>query len=415
MRDLVVVGAGLAGLACANSAQRAGLDVEVWEAAEVVGGRVATQVVDGFRCDRGFQLINPAYPALRRVVDMADLHLERFGRGVAVRRDQDLAVLSLPPRPRALARAMRGGLATRRGVTGLMRWTAPALVPPSRWLDDPDRTLREELDAVGFHGPLRSEVVEPFLTGVVLGDPGASSALFIRLLVRSFLRATPGVPAQGMAALPHQMARGWRDKDLRLGWAADAIERAGAGWRVHGPGGTVEARAVVVAADPIAAARLTGIPARRMTGCVTDWFACDAPPSAEPLLHVDGRVGRGPVVNTAVMTNVAPSYAPPGRHLVQATCLRAPAAVPVAVEVVLRHVAEIYGCPTTGWQHVTRNDVPHALPLQPPPLVARAVVDLGDGMFVCGDHRDTASLQGALVSGIRTAAEVRDHLRPSSS
>jgi len=117
------------------------------------------------------------------------------------------------------------------------------------------------------------------------------------------------------------------------------------------------------------------------------------------------------VWNTAVITAAAPSYAPPGRHLVEATCLldRPDGDAPEAE--VLRHLAEIYGCGTAGWRTVIRHRVPLALPAMPPPLRTRAPVSLGDGVFVCGDHRDTPSIQGALVSGNRAAQAVHAALR----
>src|SRR3954466_1298194 len=73
--EVVVVGAGLAGLACARRLAASGVAVTVLEAADGVGGRVRTDVVDGFRCDRGFQLLNPAYPEARRVLDLPALRL----------------------------------------------------------------------------------------------------------------------------------------------------------------------------------------------------------------------------------------------------------------------------------------------------------------------------------------------------
>src|SRR3954452_5593981 len=93
--EVLVVGAGLAGLACARRLTAAGVTVSVLEAAETVGGRVRTDVVDGFRCDVGFQLINPAYPEVRRVLDVAALRLRPLPAGVVVapRRRRP------PPRP----------------------------------------------------------------------------------------------------------------------------------------------------------------------------------------------------------------------------------------------------------------------------------------------------------------------------
>ena len=114
--------------------------------------------------------------------------------------------------------------------------------------------------------------------------------------------------------------------------------------------------------------------------------------------------------NTAVLTAAAPSYAPSARHLVEATCLLDRPDGDASEGEVLRHVGEIYGCDTAGWHAVTRHRVDAALTVMAPPLVVRRPVTIGDGVFVCGDHRDTASIQGALVSGQRAAEAVSAHL-----
>jgi glycine/D-amino acid oxidase-like deaminating enzyme len=254
-------------------------------------------------------------------------------------------------------------------------------------------------------GSLRREVLEPFLAGVLGEDAGLTSARYVRLLVRMFLLGTPGVPAAGMGALPAQLAA--HVPDVVLGERVDAVEPVDGGHRVVTAGGSVTANAVVVATGARAAQALVGVPAPAMNGLVTWWYATEEPPLDEALLVVDGR-RRGPVVDAAVMTAAAPSYAPPGVHLVQVTCLLGDR--PPEEAVVRRQAGEIFGVDASGWREVARHLIPDALPAQAPPLVVRRPVHLGDGQFVCGDHRDTASLQGAMVSGRRTAAEVRRHL-----
>ena len=140
-----------------------------------------------------------------------------------------------------------------------------------------------------------------------------------------------------------------------------------------------------------------------MKGLVTFWFATDEAPTDLDLLVLDPQ-RRGPVVNTAVMSNVAAGYAPPGRHLVQATALTA--AGTVAEGDVREHLGRIYRTHSQGWDLVTVHEVSNALPVQRPGRPVRLPVALGDGLFVAGDHRDTASIQGALVSGRRAARAV---------
>ncbi|GAB3070889.1 FAD-dependent oxidoreductase [Pedococcus soli] len=406
MHDVVVVGAGLAGLACAVSLEERGLDVLVLEAAEEVGGRVRTEVVDGHLCDVGFQLLNPAYPVVRRLVDVDALALQPFGAGVEVRHPRGdgrsvTALLADPRRePRALPRTLASGLLTPRELTALARWAAPSLGPVRRLLDGPDASLAASLDSAGVHGPLRREVLEPFLAGVLGDDRGVTSATFVRLLLRSFLLGTPGLPGDGMRALPAQLAARLR-RPVRLGTRATL----GAGTVVLTSDGEVPARAVVVATDVVAAADLGVVEVAPTNALRTWWFSTTDPAPTSRWLRVDG--ARGPIVNTAVVSDAAPSYAPPGRRLVQATTL---GAAPDDVTLVRRELGRLWSTSAERWDLLVRNDVRAALPCVPPPLVVRRPVALGGGRFVAGDHRDTSSIQGALVSGRRAARAVAAHL-----
>jgi glycine/D-amino acid oxidase-like deaminating enzyme len=407
---VVVVGAGLAGLTAAAELTRAGLAVEVLEASDDVGGRVRTDVVDGFRCDRGFQLLNPAYPAAKELLDLDALDLCRFTAGVGLADAGRVAVLADPRRePRLLPATLRGGWARPREVTRIARWGAPALAPVS---DSPttedDTTYRRSLDAAGVHGRLRTHVLERFLTGVLAEDTGATSARFVRLLVRSFLLGTPGVPAGGMQAIPRQLT-GRLAPPVRTSTPVERLRTTPRGVEVEVPGSTHLAPAVVVATDPRTAGSLTGLPSPHMKGLSTFWFATEQEPPGRSLLMLDARgPSAGPVVNAAVMSTVAPSYAPEGQHLVQATTLLH--GTPVEEAVVRRQLGRMLGVDTGSWRLVVAHHVHEALPAQPPPLQARRPVDLGDGLVVAGDHRDTASLQGALVSGLRAAAAVARRL-----
>lgn len=438
MTDVIVVGAGLAGLNCALTLQSRGLAVSVLEAADAVGGRVRTDRIDGYLCDRGFQLLNPAYPAVRRYVDLPALDLQAFTAGVAVAGAAGTTILADPRRsPWLLGRTLLSGYLNPKELARLGAWAAPALGRVDRLLAEASRqapgapspgatpadaeapgrsalhpgsvtggdlSLRESLDQAGVDGRLRREILEPFLAGVLAEADGETSAAFVRLLLRSFLLGTPSLPAGGMSALPEQLAARLREP-VQLGRAATAV-RGGDEVVVDTVDGELRARAVVIATDPSAAAELVQLRAPQLKGLSTYWFTTDEPPRTDKLLVVDGRRD-GPVVNTAVMSNVAPSYAPPGQHLIQATTLWPTDAVESEVRIQL---TRMYGRSAGAWQLVVRHDIPEALPHQPPPLAARRPVALGEGRFVAGDHRDTASIQGALVSGRRAANAVTQYL-----
>lgn len=404
--DVVVVGAGLAGLQCARRLTERGVEVLVLEANDEIGGRVRTELVDGFRCDRGFQVLNPSYPALRRHVDLDRLRLQRFGRGLLVRRgDRRTPLVDPTRRPRAVPDMLRSGLLRPDRVTRMAAWLAPALGPVDRLLAGPDTSMRESLDAAKVDGPLRTEVLERFLAGVILETEGSTSAAYVRLLLRSFALGTPGLPAQGMAALPAQLAAPVRER-IRCGVAVSAISPTG----VTTEDGVLGAGVVVCATDPRTANRLVGSPLPAMKGLVTDWFVADEAPIDSDLQVVEADAGAGPLVNAAVVSNAAPSYAPAGRHLIETTAVLAPGQEPPPLAAVRAHLVALLGPGADQAEPITRHVVRDALPAQPPPLKVRRPVDLGDGVIVCGDHRDTASLQGAVVSGTRAAEAVLTRL-----
>jgi predicted NAD/FAD-dependent oxidoreductase len=409
--DVLVIGAGLAGLQCARRLTDTGLGVTVLEAATEVGGRIRTDDIDGHLCDRGFQVLNSAYPAVRRNIDVGALDLGRFAAGVLVRTDDTLVTLADPVRaPAYLWRTLTSGLLDVGDLAALARWLLPAVVAPQASLRQTDRPLGDALHRHGADGVLRHRVLDRFLAGVLVDSFGTSSANVTRLLLRSFALGRPGLPREGMAALPRQLAQPLAD--VRLGSRVTAVRRASNGRTigVDTDQGAMTSRAVVVATDGPSAADLTGLPAPGDKGLVTWWWSAVEAPRPEALLAIDGRSrGKppGPVWNTCVVTNAAPFYGPPGRAVIQATTLLDRPDGEAPEHEVRRHAAEILGCDASGWELLVRHHVPHALPAAPPPARVRQAVDLGDRLFICGDHRDTASIQGALVSGSRAAHAVR--------
>lgn len=403
--DVVIVGAGLAGLTAARVLHGAGLEVRLLEAGDAVGGRVRTDRIDGLLLDRGFQLLNPSYPQVPRMFDLVGLRLRSFDAGVVVAHDGARHVVADPRRrPREALTALQLPVGTVREKLAFARWAAQVgYGAPSRIKRGPDTELRAALQQRGLDGALTQGVLRPFLAGVLGEDELRTSRRLAELLVRSFVRGRPSLPEAGMQAIPEQLAARLPDGVLRLRTPVHAVR----GTQVDTDDGTVGARAVLVAADPSTAASLTDLPAPGMRALTTFYHLAARSPAERRLLHVDAD-RRGPLVNTAVVSDVAPSYAP-GRTLVSSTVLGADGSAEMERRV-RAHAAVVYGSDTGGWEHVATYPISNALPDTPPGTPLRRPVELGDGVYVAGDHRDTASIQGALVSGRRAAVAIRRSL-----
>jgi phytoene dehydrogenase-like protein len=400
--DVVVVGAGLAGLCAARRLVARGLDVLVLEAAAAVGGRVATDIVDGFLLDRGFQVHNTAYPEAARVLDHAALDLRTFVPGALVRIGDRLHRLADPRRqPLSAPRTLLAPIGSPVDKVRIALLAArDGLLPAERLIAQPETTTYEALRRRGLSDTAIDRFLRPFLAGVFLERELSTSSTFFDLVWRTFARGAVCVPAGGMRQIPAQLAAGLPAGTVHHGVRVRSAEPK----RVTTDQGMVSAGAVVVATDPVAAVDLLpALPAPRMHSVTTVYHVAPEPPIDEPILLLDGE-RRGPLVNSLVLTNAVPSYSPDGRALVSTSVL----GLDLPDERTLRRELErLYGRSTTGWEHLATVRVPRALPAADPPLGdLRRPVALGDGLFVAGDHRDTPSIQGAMVSGRRAASAV---------
>lgn len=404
---VVVVGAGLAGLSCAVGLHDAGVPVTVLEAGDGVGGRVRTDHVDGFTLDRGFQVALTAYPEMHRQLDTAALDLRAFDPGALVWRDGKGSVVSDPFRmPTSTVSTVVAPIGSIADKVRIARLRAQLRrVHPARLLTGDDTTTAAALRSAGFSDEIIQRFFRPLVGGIQLDPDLTDSRRMFDVIFRMLADGDSAVPARGMQQIPEQLATRLRDGAIRFG---ARVNRVGTSSVAVDGGDDLAAAVVVVAVDGPAASRLLDLPPveSKAAGCV--YFAADEPPDERKLVILDG-TGVGPVLNVAVMSNVAPSYAPSGRHLVVA-------ALPGIADGPLEEIARgqlrgWWGSSVDRWEHLATYRIPHGQPRQSPPFAPKRSVDLGDGRFVCGDHRDTASIQGALYSGRRCADAVVARLR----
>lgn len=414
--DVIVVGAGLAGLACAHDLHQAGWRVALLEASDGVGGRVRTDKVDGFLLDRGFQVMLEAYPEIQRRVDLRALDLKPFYAGALIRVGSDFHRMADPGME--MADALRsitapvGSFSDKLRVARLRQTLGVG--DPEDLLTGAPQSTEAELRARGFSEGMLDRFFRPFFGGVLLDWDLEVSAQLFRYYFRMFSEGPSAVPAQGMGALSRQLADRLPEGTVQLNVKVAGV-RPG---RVDLEGGAaLHARAVVVAVEGPEAAHLLGRivddPGSRSVTCL--YFQAPRSPVGEGILVLNGNgPADGPVNNLAVLSDVAPGYAPPGTALISVTVLGDPEVDDEALEASVRtQLSRWYGAEeVAAWGHLRTYRIRHAQPrqsagdLDPP----SRPVGLATGLFVCGDHRDHASLQGALASGGRAARAVIESL-----
>ena len=379
--DVLIIGAGLAGLSAAISLQEAGRDVQIIESSDRPGGRVTSDIIDGFICDRGFQLVNANYPALQSLDVIKEIDFIRAPRVIEVSLGNDRRALGDPRVApwTALDKA-----------TG----TIPEKLSLLRFLASTPKENQSVEDALKTSGSVYVRALRPFLQGVFLTDPKNVDARYGQSIIKSFVTGAIGVPRKGVAELSKALAS--RVRSITYGVQANSLE----GKVIKTSVGDFNAATVIVATDATTATQLLGLAeVPRMAGCITWYHAVTNNPSGNGRLVVDGQ-NRGPIINSIVISDISASYAPLGQHLVSTTT-----DLGATESDVRRHLSLMWGMSTHDWQLIAKYEIPAALPIQNVGRALTQTVKVSENVFVVGDHRAVPSQQGALFSG-RLAAEL---------
>lgn len=405
---VIVVGAGVSGLVAALELRRRGFSVQVLEASGDVGGRVRTDEVQGFLLDRGFQVLLTAYPEAHRWLDFDQLELREFEPGAIVHCDGRFHTISDPiRRPRKILASAFAPVGTVHDklLTGRLRGE---LLDSD--LDDvltaPESATIDALREYGFSERIIERFFRPFLGGIFLDPELRTSSRMFRFVYRMFSLGAAAIPARGMQAIPRQLAAQLPEGRIRfhatVQYAWEKGVKLESGEELH-------AEAVVVACDAMQAARLLPQADIRTSsrGLRCLYFAAADAPVRERYLVLNGD-GEGPINNLCVPSVVAPGYAPRGCHLVSVTVLHAPLSEDHLLRDVRQQLLDWFGVAANGWEFLGSYHIEHALPDQSVEQggVVMATLRVQRGLYVCGDHRGTASLNGAMLAGRRAAEAV---------
>ena len=404
--EVAIIGAGLAGLACAIELQKNKIDFQIFEASDGVGGRVRSDVIDGFILDRGFQLYNPSYSEGKRLLNYEALDLKPFIPGVAIRDNKRLRIVVDPFRAKGFRlKLLKDIPGNPLSYLGLFRYFLSYLVTSDAQIaTTKDISASDSLIKSGVRGNLLEKLLRPFLKGVFLESELKTSRKFLDVVLKTFLRGIPSVPAQGMQVISDQLASKLPMEKISLNTKIIKIE----GNKLQTENEEIIAKKIVVATDPTTAISWLNLEEKIMHTVTTWYFKADQRVAelvkGKPILFVDAS-NNGPLTNAVVLTNAASSYAPSGQVLVSASAI-APHQN-ADLESVKKHLSVIFGLDTNSWQLIKQYQIKEALASMYPPFSLINSNQISEDLFVAGDHRATSSIQGALLSGTNAATLVK--------
>ncbi|NBV66339.1 MAG: hypothetical protein EBR75_04580 [Actinobacteria bacterium] len=364
--------------------QKANREVVVLEASDRAGGRVQSDQIDGFTCDRGFQLINAKYPELAALNILGELDFRFADRVINI---------SIHDQSHRIGDPFTYPFSAFDSATGSI-FEKLALIKALARKPRAELSIDKYLISAGL-GRTFERVLRPFLRGVYLTDLTNISATAGLEIIKTFISGKPGLPSHGAGMLSSAIAK--QVNDLRLGVTVDSIKRG----FVVTSAGQIPASEIIVATDSTTAAQLLDLPSvPKLAGCTTWYHSAPNAPVEHGQLMVDGQ-NRGPVINSLVISNFIPEFAPNGRNLVSTTT-----DVGITESEARRHLATIYACYNRDWELVAKYEIPAALPIGTKRITQPIQTLVREGVYLAGDGQVSPSQNGALKSGRLAAIAV---------
>lgn len=398
--DIAIVGAGLSGLAASRSLVAEGHNVSLYEASDGPGGRVRTDLVDGHRLDRGFQILLSAYPEAQALLDYNRLDLKAFDPGAVIINGAGRHRIGDPLRdPSSLLSTLRAPIGTVADKAKILRFRQSVARQDldSLWRRD-ETSAHDRLVAAGFSSTMINSFMKPLFAGITLDAELRGSSRVLEFVFRMLAKGDAVVPALGMGEIATQLADGLPNGTLHLN---SPVAKVAPKQVTLESGESVIADAVLVATGMTAAADLTTVADRGWRGVTSLWLRAETAPIAEPVLMLNGEA-TGPINSIAVMSNVSPHYAPNGSSTI---VVSAPETRPDLVEDMRAKLKQWFGPVTDTWEPLRVDEIERAQPKHPIGHNRVGVTQI-DGVWVCGDHLQDASINGALGSGRAAAAAI---------
>ena len=399
--EFLVVGAGLAGLTAAKVLSQSGREVLLLEKSDGVGGRVRTDQYKDFLLDRGFQVLLTAYPELPKHLNLSLLELHSFESGATIFSDGHFSKVGDPFRN--VSSIMSTAFTKTIGIQDkikLLKLRNSLIGRKKIYLQQKDdKRILETFEELGFTSKAIISFFKPLVGGIQLDPTLSGSTRLCFLVLKMLFIGDAAVPSRGMGAISEQLSKQINESSIRLTSPVAKVEGKKV---ILESGESFLPSNLIIATEGPATAKLLGqeSPLSRSVSCI--YFSAPQAPSSSKAILLNGEKN-GPALNVAIMSNISPSYSKNGKALI---AVAIPNTIkPDSMENVLIQMRKWFGDSVDSWEHIKTYSIEHGQPDLRPGDPFRKSIKNSEGVYICGDHRDTPSIQGALVSG-RRAAEI---------
>jgi phytoene dehydrogenase-like protein len=403
--DVIIIGAGIAGLTAAKVLKAAGKKIKLIEASNTIGGRVQTDEIDGYLLDRGFQVLLTAYPEVKLFLDYKALDLKKFEAGAIVLNEKGITEIGDPLRnPSTLFTTLASPVGS---IFDKLKMLALKLQLGNKKIDNiftsTEITTLQYLIQKGFSNRMIEQFFKPFMTGIFLESSLKTSSRMFEFVFKMFSEADTVIPAMGMGMIPKQLAQGLTNEELIFNEAVVEIN----GNAVKTNTGKIFSGSKILIATEASAipAPFEKINAQKKS-VITIYFTADKPPFTKPIIALNASANKI-VNNVAVVSQVSSAYAPIGKTLISVSLIdydKKDNQVDMIENV--KQELQYWYADAVHWKHLKTYPILYALPKDEHVgyALSKEHVKLSENIFIAGDHLLNGSINAAMKTG-RVAAE----------
>ena len=397
--DIVIIGAGIAGLACAMKLKKNNRNFIIIEQSDRVGGRVGSIKENEYIFDLGFQVYNTEYYKTNSLLNLKELKLKVFKPGASIYNGRRFEILSDPFRdPSTILETFFSGMTTFKDkikILTLKRALSNYCISEDQ---SEDMTTLKYLKSYGFSNKIINGFFKPFFSGIFLENQLETSSKFFKNVFSNFNKGYAAVPVNGMQAIPDQMVKNLNPHNLLLG--NKVIEAKNPEKIVLENNEIIEAKYMVLTGGSNS---LVNNHIVEFNSVRTFYFSSRVKvkhPKYINLFPYDSLIN-----NIAILSSVAENYSPEGNTLFSITIIESDLSKSELIDIIQDKLSTYYGDEKSNYIFMKEINIKQATIKQKTGYFDLKIEDKKNILFA-GDYTTYGSIEGAVVSGIKTAEKL---------
>ena len=399
----VIIGGGISGLTCAKYLNEKGYGFMLLEGSDALGGRVRTDKVDGFLLDRGFQVLLTNYPEAKKILNYNNLDLKYFSSGSMIKAEKGFMKMENPFRNKmayiTMAFSSVGSLSDKLKIRKFANELAE--IPDEDFFKMDATDTLTFLKNYGWSDKMIANFFKPFFGGVFLENDLVTSSNFFQFVFKQFFRGDATIPADGIQAIPEQIAEMIPNNRIRKNARVKGFE----GNQIFLEGGEViTADKIVLATDPHTSDDLLGETTKRVYNITTcTYFSAESSPLNGQKFIALNPNRRSVVHNICVPSDIAPNYGNAGKSLISVSTQGLEKLDERNLtNRIKRELFDWFGAKVNVWKHLKTYHIPESL-VQYRAGNEKQDMKLAENLYRCGDYLAYPSLNAAMQTGREVA------------